>query len=220
MLKITGLTYRYEKYVKLKFPDFELERGDQALILGQSGCGKTTLLHLLAGLLKPLSGDVVLGGEVTSKMSGAALDNFRGKNIGVVFQVPHFIEALTVKENILLAQKLSGNKKDVNAVVSILQDLGIEHKVDSKVKQLSQGEKQRVTIARALITNPRLILADEPTSALDDDNCTSVVNLLKEQAKKHNATLLIVTHDTRLKKKFEKSILLNSSDVKSKGSES
>lgn len=219
MLKINGLTYRYTKELVLSFPDFEIERGGQALVLGQSGCGKTTLLHLLAGLLKPLSGDVILGGEIISKLSGASLDGFRGKNIGIVFQVPHFIEALSVKENILLAQKLSGNVKDLSAVKEILADLGVEHKINNKVRELSQGEKQRVTIARALITSPRLILADEPTSALDDENCNAVINLLKEQAKKHNATLLIVTHDNRLKDQFEKSIELSAAEVKKEGGE-
>lgn len=219
MLKVNGLTYRYTKEFYLNFPDFELERGEQALVLGQSGCGKTTLLHLLAGLLKPLSGELFLGGEIISKLSGAALDSYRGKNIGVIFQTPHFIEALSVKENILLAQKLSGNGKNIDSVKKILKELGIENKLNSKVKELSQGEKQRVSIARTLITSPRLILADEPTSALDDENCTAVIRLLKEQAKKHNASLLIVTHDNRLKSQFDKSIELNAGEVKIEGGE-
>lgn len=208
MVKINGLTYNYSSEVQLKFPDFSLSKGEQALILGQSGCGKTTLLHLLSGLLKPNSGEVDVENENISKMSGATLDNFRGANIGIVFQTPHFIEALTVKENLTLTQTLAGNSKDVDKIKSLLADLGVESKLNSKLNTLSVGEKQRVSIARALVNSPALILADEPTSALDDKNCDAVLKLVREQAKKHNSTLLIVTHDNRLKDQFDKRIEL------------
>ena len=208
MVKINGLTYNYSSEVQLKFPDFSLSKGEQALILGQSGCGKTTLLHLLSGLLKPNSGEVDVENENISKISGARLDNFRGANIGIVFQTPHFIEALTVKENLTLTQTLAGKSKDVDKVKSLLADLGVESKLNSKLNTLSVGEKQRVSIARALVNSPALILADEPTSALDDKNCDAVLKLVREQAKKHNSTLLIVTHDNRLKDQFDKRIEL------------
>jgi putative ABC transport system ATP-binding protein len=141
-------------------------------------------------------------------MSGATLDNFRGANIGIVFQTPHFIEALTVKENLTLTQTLAGKSKDVDKVKRLLADLGVESKLNSKLNALSVGEKQRISIARALVNSPALILADEPTSALDDKNCDAVLKLVREQAKKHNSTLLIVTHDNRLKDQFEKRIEL------------
>lgn len=208
MVKINGLTYNYSSEVQLRFPDFSLSKGEQALILGQSGCGKTTLLHLLSGLLKPNSGEVDVENENISKISGARLDNFRGANIGIVFQTPHFIEALTVKENLTLTQTLAGKSKDVDKVKSLLADLGVESKLNSKLNTLSVGEKQRVSIARALVNSPALILADEPTSALDDKNCDAVLKLVREQAKKHNSTLLIVTHDNRLKDQFDKRIEL------------
>ena len=208
MVKINALTYNYSSEVQLKFPDFSLSKGEQALILGQSGCGKTTLLHLLSGLLKPNSGDVDVENENISKMSGARLDKFRGANIGIVFQTPHFIEALTVKENLTLTQTLAGKSKNVDKVKSLLADLGVESKLNSKLNALSVGEKQRVSIARALVNSPALILADEPTSALDDKNCDAVLKLVREQAKKHNSTLLIVTHDNRLKDQFDKRIEL------------
>ena len=208
MVKINGLTYNYSSEIQLKFPDFSLSKGEQALILGQSGCGKTTLLHLLSGLLKPNSGDVDVENENISKMSGATLDNFRGANIGIVFQTPHFIEALTVKENLTLTQTLAGKSKDVDKIKRLLADLGVESKLNSKLNVLSVGEKQRVSIARALVNSPALILADEPTSALDDKNCDAVLKLVREQAKKHNSTLLIVTHDNRLKDQFDKRIEL------------
>ena len=208
MVKINGLTYNYSSEIQLKFPDFSLSKGEQALILGQSGCGKTTLLHLLSGLLKPNSGDVNIENEDISKMSGAVLDNFRGANIGIVFQTAHFIEALTVKENLTLTQTLAGKSKDIDKIKKLLADLGVESKLNAKLNALSVGEKQRVSIARALVNSPALILADEPTSALDDKNCDAVLKLVREQAKKHNSTLLIVTHDKRLKDQFDKRVEL------------
>ncbi len=208
MLKTTNLSYQYNAENKLQFPDLELEKGSQALLLGESGCGKTTLLHLLSGLLNPTNGSVEINGTALNSLSGAKLDLFRGQQIGIVFQVAHFIQALTVQENLELAQTLSGNPKDPKQIYSVLEELGIGHKLKSKVRALSVGERQRVSIARALINSPALILADEPTSALDDSNCDSVIKLLKEQAQKHNSTLLIVTHDTRLKDQFDKSIEL------------
>ena len=208
MVKINGLTYNYSSEIQLRFPDFSLSKGEQALILGQSGCGKTTLLHLLSGLLKPDSGEVDVENENISKMSGARLDNFRGANIGIVFQTPHFIEALTVKENLTLTQTLAGKSKNVDKVKTLLADLGVESKLNAKLNALSVGEKQRISIARALVNSPALILADEPTSALDDKNCDAVLKLVREQAKKHNSTLLIVTHDNRLKDQFDKRIEL------------
>ncbi len=208
MVRINGLTYNYSSEIQLRFPDFSLSKGEQALILGQSGCGKTTLLHLLSGLLKPDSGEVDVENENISKMSGARLDNFRGANIGIVFQTPHFIEALTVKENLTLAQTLAGKSKNVDKVKTLLADLGVESKLNAKLNALSVGEKQRISIARALVNSPALILADEPTSALDDKNCDAVLKLVREQAKKHNSTLLIVTHDNRLKDQFDKRIEL------------
>jgi ABC-type lipoprotein export system ATPase subunit len=208
MVKVNGLTYNYSSEVQLKFPDFSLSKGEQALILGQSGCGKTTLLHLLSGLLKPNSGVIDVENENILNMSGARLDKFRGANIGIVFQTPHFIEALTVKENLTLTQTLAGKSKNVAKIKSLLLDLGVESKLNSKLNTLSVGEKQRVSIARALVNSPALILADEPTSALDDENCNAVLKLVREQAKKHNPTLLIVTHDNRLKDQFDKRIEL------------
>jgi len=141
------------------------EQGSHWLVLGESGCGKTTLLHLLGGLRKPNGGEIVVQNEDISKINGEALDHFRGQNIGVIFQQSHLIKALTVEENLLTAH-------------------------------------------RALINDPVLILADEPTSSLDDKNCQEVVKLLLEQSQNFKATLLIVTHDGRLKELFENQIQL------------
>jgi len=210
MIQTKDLEFRYSSEQDFHFPDMKCEQGSHWLILGQSGCGKTTLLHLLAGLRKPDSGQIVVQNEDITTMGEEKLDHFRGQNIGVVFQQSHLIKALTVEENLLTAQYLAGEKQDKSKVAAILGKLNLGDKLKSKPQNLSIGEQQRVSIARALINDPVLILADEPTSSLDDINCKEVVELLLEQSKNFNATLLIVTHDSRLKELFENQILLTS----------
>ena len=207
MLEIKNLQHSYNENNTIIFPDFSCQRGEQLLILGQSGCGKTTLLQLIGGILKAQKGDIIVNEKSINTLNTSALDIFRGKNIGFIFQQHHFLAALNVEENLLLAQDLAGVKKDKKAVQNLLERLNIGHKAKEKTNQLSQGEQQRVTIARAMIHQPALILADEPTSALDDKNCNEVIALLQEQAKLNDTTLLIVTHDARLKAKFQDSIL-------------
>ena len=199
MLQTQGLKFSYDGKNLLDFPDINCQRGEQWLLLGQSGSGKTTLLHLLGGLRTPKSGKIIVGDQDMSSLSSSSLDKFRGKHIGIIFQTSHFVRALTVEENLLLAQKLAGEKLDRKKIISLLEKLNVGHKLKSKINNLSQGEQQRVAIARALVNSPDVILADEPTSALDDKNCREVIELLETQAKEANATLLIVTHDARLK---------------------
>lgn len=208
MIKTNNLSFSYDGKKRFIFPDVSIRAGESLLILGQSGVGKTTLLHLLAGLMKPMTGSFQLGSENVTSLSGAALDKFRGKNIGIVFQQNHFIDALTVIENLTLAQELSGLKPDWKVCKSLLVELNLDHKLNAKVKQLSEGEKQRASIARALVNNPKLILADEPTSALDDKNCDAVFELLSTQADKIESALIIVTHDSRLKSKMPNHLTL------------
>jgi putative ABC transport system ATP-binding protein len=143
-----------------------------------------------------------------SALSEYKLDAFRGKNIGIIFQQSHLIKSLNVEENLEAAQYLSGEKQNTDKVKTILERLNLGAKLKAKPSKLSQGEQQRVAIARALVNSPQLILADEPTSSLDDINCTEVVNLLLEQSKESGATLIIVTHDGRLKSMFENKIEL------------
>ena len=178
------------------------------MIIGRSGSGKTTLLHLLSGLRSPSTGKIDILGSTITEMSQSELDKFRGKNIGMIFQVPHFIKAITVLENLTLAQSLAGADINAQKAKGILDQLNIASKVSQKTSQLSVGEQQRVAIARALINSPKIIFADEPTSALDDHNTEQVINLLKEQADQQNATLIVVTHDQRLKDNFQRSIEL------------
>ncbi len=214
MLKTNHLQYAHDKKNTLSFPDIHCNRGEQQLILGQSGCGKTTLLHLLGGLLKPQNGNIIVGETDITQLSGAKLDAFRGKNIGIVFQQPHFIRSLSVGENLLLTQKLAGVKMDKPFILSLLTTLNVVHKFDKPTTALSQGEQQRVAIARALVTRPMLILADEPTSALDDTNTKEVAELLMRQAREVDACLMLVTHDNRLISIFPKHIHLARLEMK------
>ena len=206
MLETKNLRFKYDNDSELSFPDIKTSK-ENLLILGASGVGKTTFLHLLSGLLKPLAGEIDLIGTPISKLTMSEMDRFRGKNIGIVFQKPHFINSLTVKENLQLAQYIS-NKIDKTRINSLLESLGIEDKANKKTLNLSQGEKQRVSRAIAIVNSPKLILADEPTSSLDDLNCDKVINLLKDQAAKYKAKLIIITHDYRLKKHFKNTLSL------------
>ncbi len=206
MLQTEYLSFSYSHERPIHFPDFTCQKGEHWLLLGQSGSGKTTLLHLLGGLLSPTQGKVKVGSTDLKTLSTAALDQFRGRNIGIIFQNAHFVRSLTVQENLLLAQQLAGVPTNKNRVFELLNRLNVGHKLLSKTNELSQGEQQRVAIARALVNQPKVILADEPTSALDDENCDEVRQLLEEQASAVGATLLIVTHDGRLKARFEKQI--------------
>ena len=207
MIKTESLKFSYDGKKYFDFPDINLDSGENLLIIGNSGIGKTTLLHLLAGILKPESGSINISGKDISKFSDTELDKFRGDNIGIVFQKPHFISSLTINENLKLAQYLSPSKTSGDAK-KILESLNIKDKYQQKPNQLSEGEKQRASIALALINSPSLILADEPTSSLDDFNCDNVIKLLKTQAKDHNAQLIVITHDARLKKHFKNNLNL------------
>jgi|TARA_B100001094_G_C18172382_1_gene795877 putative ABC transport system ATP-binding protein len=207
MIKTKGVEFNYDNQVFFKFQDIDLKSSENLLIIGSSGIGKTTLLHLLAGLLESSSGSIKLFEKELSDLSSHQLDKFRKNNIGIVFQRPHFVNSLTVKENLQLAQYIA-NKKDNNRIENILKNLNIFDKSDKKTNQLSQGEKQRASIALAIVNSPKLILADEPTSSLDDINCDNVIKLLKKQATDFGAQLIVITHDSRLKKHFKNSIEL------------
>jgi ABC-type antimicrobial peptide transport system, ATPase component len=203
-----GLTFSYTDTVKFQFPDITCEKGKHLLVMGSSGCGKTTLLHLLAGLLKPESGNISANGLDITSMPESLMDKYRGTEIGFVFQKPHFIQALTAIENLYLVPYLNHVKQKDEDIDSLLTKLNIEDKRNARINEMSQGELQRLSIARAIINNPSVILADEPTSSLDDANCEEVLQLLKLQADTTEASLIIVTHDKRLLTHFQNIITL------------
>lgn len=208
MLNIKGLKHSYDSQTLINYPDWNVEEGNHAIILGNSGCGKTTLLHLIGGLMPPKEGNLVVAGENLSEKSNAKLDRFRGENIGIVFQKPHLVRSLTVKENLTLSQYLGRRKIDSKQAEEVLHQLGIKELADRKIHQISQGQAQRVSIARAVINSPKLLLADEPTASLDDENCRKVIDLLKSQAEKTGATLIVATHDHRVKNEFQNQLSL------------
>ncbi|WP_420317921.1 ABC transporter ATP-binding protein [Ekhidna sp.] len=208
MLEIKGLNHTYDGSALINYPDWIVEEGNHAIILGYSGCGKTTLLHLIGGLMPPKEGLLKVAGEDLSKRSNASLDQFRGENIGIVFQKPHLVRSLTVKENLTLAQYLGIKKTNSNQVNQVLEKLGISELANRKIHQISQGQAQRVAIGRAVINHPKLLLADEPTASLDDENCEKVINLLKSQAEETGATLIVATHDHRVKSEFKNQLVL------------
>lgn len=197
LLSCQNLSVTHSGQKNLNFQDFELEKGESLLVLGNSGSGKTTLLNLISGLLKPHTGSILLDGVDLNSLSSQQMDRLRGSEIGIVFQKPHLIAALSVKENLQIAKSFS-HKKGQN-IDSLLAVLGLEPKANSSINTLSEGEAQRVSIARALVNSPKLILADEPTSSLDDENTSKVIQLLKNQAQNIGAGLIIVTHDQRVK---------------------
>ena len=207
VLRTHDLSYQYSPGEPVfAFPDLAVEAGEGALLLGPSGSGKSTWLHLLAGVLSPMSGTVKLAGTDYGQLRGGDLDRFRGRNIGLVLQRPYFVEALNVTENLALARRMAGLPPDAGFLESLLIRLGIERYARRKPTELSVGEQQRVTIARALVNRPKLILADEPTSALDDANAARVSKLLRERAAELEAALVVVTHDGRLRNDFSRVI--------------
>lgn len=210
MLTTQSLSFAYDEFNRFEFQDLHVDYGSDLLILGESGIGKTTLLHLISGLLKPNNGMISIDGTLLSEISEKHLDAFRGANIGIVFQRPHFIHSLTLGENLAMIQYLGKKSADHIWIKNVLEGLGILPKINFYPHLLSQGEQQRASIALAVINQPKLILADEPTAALDDKNCIKVIELLKSQTKRNHASLIIITHDQRLKSEFKKSIVLQS----------
>ena len=210
VIDLTNIRHQYGNRVFLDLPSFQLGAGEECLILGQSGSGKTTLLHILAGILKPSEGNVKIGGANLNDMNGAALDRFRGQNIGIVLQKLHLIAPISVLQNLLLAQTLSGKRADEKVALTLLEKLGLAALSRSKPTQLSHGQAQRVAIARAVINRPKLLIADEPTSNLDDRHAEEALQLLRSEAHTCGAALILATHDARVKAHIARRLELGS----------
>lgn len=208
MVKTSGLTYAYGDEQEMRFPDIELTPGHHLLIIGPSGIGKTTLLYLMAGLLPPVKGSVAIAGKELNALSRREIDKFRGEQIGLIFQQYHFINSLSVQDNLRLRQSILEDAVDKQRRYQLAERLGLSDHLNKKVTQLSQGQQQRLSIALGLIHKPKVILADEPTSNLDDANCVKVINLLKEEAEICKSSLVIITHDLRVMSHFQNRVEL------------
>lgn len=198
-LAIHNLAFRYGGRDILNGFSFEMAAGEQSLLIGASGSGKSTLVNLICGLLTPDKGTIAIGGEIMTGIGARQRDDLRRRRIGLVFQTLKLVSALDLTANLRLAQRLSGHGTESERVAMLIERLGLAHRAHARPRELSQGEAQRAAIARALIGRPDLIIADEPTSALDHSNMEKVAALLRECAHEAGASLLIVTHDDRLR---------------------
>lgn len=194
-LKATGVCRRYGRQQVLDGFELTLESGSFEALMGPSGIGKSTFLHLAAGLLAADAGSIVIGGKDVVKMGDAEATKFRRRHVGVVFQQFNLLNEKTVEENILLPVRLDGGRVDRARFGTLVSRLNLADKVARKPEELSGGEQQRVAIARALMTEPDVILADEPTGNLDAKSAKDICALLKELNGTERSAILIVTHD-------------------------
>ena len=208
LLSIDGL--RYTRGGETLFSDFSLTlpAATPLLLLGPSGSGKSTLINLIAGFLSPDAGRIVLDGVDMAALPPTGRDAHRRQTLGIIFQTLRLVSALTLAQNLRLAQTLSGQRPDDAHAAQLVAALGIAHCRDRKPRAMSQGEAQRAAIARALVTRPKLLIADEPTSALDDAATQATIRLLLDAVGEAGAGLLVATHDARLKAHFPQAVTL------------
>jgi putative ABC transport system ATP-binding protein len=182
----------------LEIADFCLGDGEQMALVGRSGCGKTTLLHVIAGISRPDSGSVKVDGMDLCLMNEAECDRFRAQHIGYVFQTFNLLPGFTALENVLLGMRFAGSRIDSARAKKLLERVGVAHRLHHKPAMLSVGEQQRVAVARALANRPKLLLADEPTANVDTGHQTQVFELLRDTCREENVALLLVTHSPEL----------------------
>lgn len=209
MIAVRGLAHRYGAAAALRLPEWRVAQGERWAVLGPSGSGKTTLLHVIAGLVRASEGEVEVSGQNLGKLQGATLDRWRGATVGIVLQALHLVRHLSVCDNLRLAQYMAHLPQDDTRIHDTLAALDVAAKAARRPGELSQGERQRVAIARAVVNRPKLLLADEPTASLDDAAAALAIDLLVEQAARHGATLVVATHDARVKSKFRERLELS-----------
>lgn len=212
-LDIRDLRFRYEGTPAssdhpswtVNLPSLTLARGEQMLLTGGSGRGKSTLLYLIAGLMEPTHGDVRVAGQTMGSLSGAARDRFRGRHIGMIFQTFNLLHGFSAVENVMAALMFSAAPpvEHRTKAEALLRHLGIE-RVDAEPERLSVGQQQRVAVARAVACDPVLVLADEPTASLDPENSAAAMNLIQSVCRERGAALLCVSHDPAMSERFEK----------------
>lgn len=210
MIKVTQLTKSYQSLPVLKGVDLEIKKGEIVAITGASGAGKSTLLHLIGTLDIPDSGNIHFLDKEVLKMKKKELAKFRNKNIGFVFQFHHLLPEFTALENVCIPGFISGTpKKEVEKRAQELLDmLGLKDRINHKPSQLSGGEQQRVSVARALINNPAVVLADEPSGNLDSKNAEELHNLFFELRDTFDQTFVIVTHNNLLSEMSDRKLVM------------
>ncbi|HNE21223.1 MAG TPA: ATP-binding cassette domain-containing protein [Turneriella sp.] len=206
VIEAENLAFAYAANSILEISRLRVNAGSHTLICGDSGCGKSTLMNLISGVLSGSTGNLRVLGQDLSALSPAKRDRFRAQHIAVIFQQFNLIPYLTVTENILLALRVAGQKKDHARIAAILDHLQIAHVARQRASELSHGQQQRAAAARALALNAELILADEPTSALDDTNAKLFLELLFGEAETNSRTIVVVSHDLRYRKRFDQVI--------------
>lgn len=201
-LEIKSLTKKYSNcandFNALKNVSFSIDEGEFVAITGVSGSGKSTLLHIIGGIDKPTCGKVLIKGQDISLLSENDMAIFRRKNIGIIYQFFNLISTLSAEENIALPLLLDRKKVNKKQLDEIIKTLNLEDKRRLMPSQLSGGEQQKVSIARAIINNPTIVLADEPTGNLDINSTEELINIFKYYNKIHNQTLLLITHDENI----------------------
>jgi putative ABC transport system ATP-binding protein len=198
MIRTQNLAFQYPNGPALTFADVDLPQGGVLLLTGPSGCGKSTWLALVAALVAPTSGQLSAAGQSLNGLKGIAADAWRAKAIGFLPQKLHLSAALSVTQNLALAQWAAGISEDRPAIAQALRTLGVAELGARLPAQLSGGQAQRVALARAVLLKPQIILADEPTASLDDEAASDAVQLLLRTAQAQQATLVIATHDARV----------------------
>lgn len=188
----------------LDIGEFRVSPGEQMVIVGRSGCGKTTLLHIIAGISRPDQGIVQVDGRDIAQLSEAGRDQFRAHNIGYVFQTFNLLAGFSALENVILGMTFARGKSDAARARQLLDRVGLKHRMTHKPAMLSVGEQQRVAVARALANRPKLLLADEPTANVDARNQQQIVDLIRGTCREENVTLMLVTHTPEVSEQFER----------------
>lgn len=188
----------------LDVPSLQLAKGEQVALVGRSGGGKTTLLHVISGITQPDSGSVIIDGLDIAKLSESGRDRFRAGKIGYVFQTFNLLPGFTAIENVRLGMTFASGRHDTERAKMLLERVGLGERLHYRPSQLSVGQQQRVAIARSLAGRPKLLLADEPTANVDPANQQAVVDLIRDTCTEEEITLLLVTHTTEISSQFDR----------------